>query len=152
MIEDPKKRGILIVDDEEFFTDCVRMALTTRGYETILIADCGTAALNALSSRGHEIYAVLLDLLMPDINGLEVMARLAQSHRFPVGVIAVTADGRLESEMRFMGHGSENVIPAMYCRKPLSLSSLCSRIERVLEQIHDRRMGASRAGGARAES
>jgi DNA-binding response OmpR family regulator len=148
LIENPKDRGILVVDDEQDFADLVRAALVIRGYRFVVTASCGADALRALASSGSEIYVVILDIMLPDFSGLEVMERLLKSHEHPVAVLAVTGYARSEAEARFSSLRSENVFPAKFCRKPLRLSTLCSDVERLLERVHIVRR--DRAGAAQA--
>jgi len=76
---------ILVVDDEPAVREAVDRALRVEGYETELAAD-GAQALEALADRAPD--ALVLDLLMPRVDGLEVCRRLrAAGDRTPVLVL-----------------------------------------------------------------
>ncbi|VJB86694.1 VncR, response regulator [Streptococcus pneumoniae] len=72
---------ILIVEDEEMIREGVSDYLTDCGYETIEAAD-GQEALEQFSS--YEVALVLLDIQMPKLNGLEVLAEIRKTSQVPV--------------------------------------------------------------------
>ena len=114
-------RRVLIVDDEPMVRAHLRHALEGQGYE-VEEAETGYAALSAISERAPS--AVLLDVTMPDISGIEVVKRLRQrgSH-VPVilssGYHGATLDVERGSFQAFL-------------RKPYVLADLLAAVERVL--------------------
>ena len=98
-------RPILIVDDEPVQRRLVEAAISKFGFEPIT-ADGGEAAIQALEGpRGRDIAAVILDLMMPGIDGVEVLARMrARDIRIPV--IVQTAKGGIETAVSAMRAGA----------------------------------------------
>ena len=80
---------ILIVEDEEMIREGVSDYLTDCGYETIEAAD-GQEALEQFSS--YEVALVLLDIQMPKLNGLEVLAEIRKTSQVPVLMLTAFQD------------------------------------------------------------
>jgi DNA-binding NtrC family response regulator len=97
--------AVLVVDDDPVQRRLVDAALTKFGYRTIL-ASGGEEGLAALDGpQGREISAVVLDLVMPGIGGLDVLARLRQRDN-PAPVIVQTSQGGIESVVAAMRAGA----------------------------------------------
>jgi two-component system, chemotaxis family, CheB/CheR fusion protein len=118
-------KTILVVDDHADTRELLRQALESLG-ATVRTATSGEDALTFLTAQVPEL--ILLDLLMPGMDGLTVMKRLRADPRLAaVPVVAVTAlgmdaDYKLTGEAGFEGHVS----------KPFDLEGLASVLERVL--------------------
>ena len=98
-------RPILIVDDDPVQRRIVEAAISKFGYEPIT-ADGGEAALAALEGpRGRDIAAVILDLVMPGVDGLEVLKRMREGE-IHVPVIVQTAKGGIETAVSAMRAGA----------------------------------------------
>jgi two-component system response regulator MprA len=122
---------ILVVDDEPAVRDAVDRALRVEGYETQLAAD-GAEALEALAERAPD--ALVLDLLMPHVDGLEVCRRLrAAGDRTPV--LVLTARDGVPDRVRGLDAGADD-----YLVKPFALEELLARLRALL-----RRGGAERS-------
>lgn len=117
------KSTIIVVDDDEAILDSLRMNLETAGY-AVRTYRSGTALLNDRSQPPGD--CVLLDLNMPDLNGLEVQARLKQDARH-LPVIMITAKGDVQSAVKAMRLGAVDFI-----EKPLSSETVLRSIERAL--------------------
>lgn len=88
---DEQKIELLVVDDEEFNRDILEEYLTEGGY-AVTLAEDGEAAWDVLNSGGHNFSAVLLDRMMPRLDGMELLKRIKSVSRFEhIPVIFQTA-------------------------------------------------------------
>lgn len=119
------RKRILVVDDEARMRRFVRMNLELEGYE-VLEAENG---LNALAKVRDELPdLVLLDVMMPDLDGFETLARLREFSSVPV--IMLTVKGDEEDRIRGLDLGADD-----YVTKPFSPRELSSRIRAVLRRV-----------------
>jgi two-component system response regulator MprA len=123
--------NILVVDDDQAVRDSLRRALVLEGYEVDLAAN-GTEALRILSQRAPD--AVILDLQMPDIDGLEVCRRL-RSLGDMTPVLMLTARGAVDDRVEGLDAGADDYMP-----KPFDLAELFARLRALLRR---RMAGAS---------
>ena len=118
---------ILVVDDERAVRDSLRRALELEGYEVELAAD-GAEALYRLESNGQPD-AVVLDVLMPGVDGLEVCRRLrAKGNAVPV--LMLTARAEVESRVEGLDAGADDYLP-----KPFALEELLARLRALLRRM-----------------
>jgi two-component system, OmpR family, response regulator MprA len=116
---------ILVVDDEPAVREAVDRALRLEGYETELAAD-GAQALEALADRAPD--ALVLDLLMPHVDGLEVCRRLrAAGDHTPV--LVLTARDAVPDRVRGLDAGADD-----YLVKPFALEELLARLRALLRR------------------
>jgi two-component system OmpR family response regulator len=116
---------ILVVDDEPYITDLLGAALRFEGFD-VETAATGAEALT-LSERSHHDL-VLLDVMLPDVNGTEVCRRLrARGSRTPV--LFLTARDATEDKVGGLTVGGDD-----YVTKPFSLDELVARIHAVLRR------------------
>jgi two-component system, OmpR family, response regulator MprA len=116
---------ILVVDDEPAVREAVDRALRLEGYETELAAD-GAQALEALADRAHD--ALVLDVLMPHVDGLEVCRRLrAAGDQTPV--LVLTARDAVPDRVRGLDAGADD-----YLVKPFALEELLARLRALLRR------------------
>jgi len=121
-----KPMRILVVDDERAVRDSLRRALELEGYDVELAAD-GEEALERLAQNG-EPDAVVLDILMPKIDGLEVCRRLRrEGHRLPV--LMLTARDEVENRVAGLDAGADD-----YVTKPFALEELLARLRALLRR------------------
>jgi len=124
---------VLVVDDEPNIVDVITMALRFQGFATASAAT-GRAAIAAVGS--FKPHLVVLDVMLPDMEGFEVARRLgAQQARVPV--LFLTARDATDDKVRGLTLGGDD-----YVTKPFSLEELIARIRTILR----------RAGLAEAES
>jgi len=118
----PAKR-VLIVDDEELIRELLRKALSEAGYQVEQAAD-GAAGLERLKSSSFDV--VLLDIWMPRMNGLEVLASLHELPS-PPRVIVMTADHTPETLLNAIREEAY-----LYIGKPFSPSTLVDLVGKAL--------------------
>ena len=117
---------ILVVDDERAVRDSLRRALELEGYAVELAAD-GEEALERLGVNGDPD-AVILDVLMPGIDGLEVCRRIRRDgNRVPV--LMLTARDEVENRVAGLDAGADD-----YVTKPFALEELLARIRALMRR------------------
>ena len=117
---------VLVVDDERAVRDSLRRALELEGYDVELAAD-GEEALERLAQNG-EPDAVVLDILMPRMDGLEVCRRLRrEGHSLPV--LMLTARDEVENRVAGLDAGADD-----YVTKPFALEELLARLRALLRR------------------
>jgi len=119
----PKK--ILIVDDEPFNLDLLEQELTDQGYLIERAVD-GRQALKQVDSYQPDL--VLLDYLMPDMNGLEVLKEI-RKREDDIPVIMLTAHGTIERAVEAMKEGAYDFIP-----KPFEPDHIALTVRKALER------------------
>jgi two-component system OmpR family response regulator len=126
---------ILVVDDEANITDLVATALRYEGFE-VEASDSGRAALSKVA--GFRPHLLVLDVMLPDLDGFEVLRRLS-SEGIKVPVLFLTARDATEDKVRGLTMGGDD-----YVTKPFSLEELVARVRAVL-----RRAGVDEGSSAR---
>jgi two-component system, OmpR family, response regulator MprA len=122
---------ILVVDDERAVRESLRRALELEGYEIELAAD-GREALSRLAENdGSQPDAVILDVLMPGVDGLEVCRRLRRGGS-SVPVLMLTARDEIESRVSGLDAGADD-----YVTKPFALEELLARVRALLRRTSD---------------
>ena len=117
---------ILVVDDEAAVRDALRRALRLEGYEVELAAD-GAEALQRLAD-GAQPDALLLDVLMPGVDGLEVCRSLRRAgSRLPV--LMLTARAEVSDRVSGLDAGADD-----YLAKPFALQELLARLRALLRR------------------
>lgn len=114
---------ILIADDEVEFASTLATRLELRGYDTD-IANSGEQTLEAISRQIPDL--LLLDLKMPDLDGLEVLAQLRETHK-NLKVIMLTGHGSYSAGNQGMALGAVD-----YIMKPVEMKHL---LEKIAEAI-----------------
>ena len=117
---------ILIVDDERAVRESLKRALVLEGYEIELACD-GLEALERLGSDG-QADAVLLDVLMPGMDGLEV-CRTIRRNGNPVPVLMLTARTQVDDRVEGLDAGADD-----YVTKPFALEELLARLRALLRR------------------
>jgi two-component system KDP operon response regulator KdpE len=129
---------ILVVDDEPALLRVLTAGLQARGYRT-RTATTGAQALEAITIAEPDV--TLLDLGLPDLDGIEVCRRLRQASRNPI--IVLTADGAEDRKIQALDEGADD-----YVTKPFSLPELLARIRVALRHRHTLARGGAEIGGA----
>ncbi len=125
----PRKRTVVVVEDEEAIRRGIADTLRAGGYEPIEAADGETGLAEA---RGAGVDVVLLDLLLPKKDGFDVLAELRVTHP-SLPVIILTARGSEDDRVRGLRGGADD-----YMVKPFSARELLARVEAVLRRSPDR--------------
>ena len=118
-------RRILVVDDEPSIVDAVATALRYEGYE-VDEASNGRDALGAVMSREPDL--IVLDWMLPDIDGIEVGRRLREQG-FKTAILFLTAKDSTENKVEALRAGGDD-----YVTKPFSLAEIVARIQAILRR------------------
>jgi two-component system OmpR family response regulator len=116
---------ILVVDDEPSITDLVSTVLRYEGFEVETSATGRTALKAATSFRPH---LVILDVMLPDLDGFEVQRRLA-ADRLRTPILFLTPRDATEDKVRGLTMGADD-----YVTKPFSLEELVARVRAILRR------------------
>lgn len=119
--------SVLVVDDEPTIGEVVSRYLRRAGYEARVARD-GREALELAAAKRPDL--VLLDVMMPGHDGLEVMRRLRAREHDRVAVIMLTAKGEESDRVAGLRLGADD-----YVVKPFSPSELLARVEAVLRRV-----------------
>ncbi len=116
-----------MVDDEKSITDLVTMALHLQGV-TVEVANTGADALRVVQSfRPH---LVVLDVMLPDLDGFSLLERMGQDRRSAdIPVLFLTARGDLDDRLRGLALGGDD-----YMTKPFSVEEMLLRINAILRR------------------
>ena len=126
-----RKRLVLIVEDEYVNRELLNAHLEN-DYE-LLFAETGAEALDILHARSETLSLVLLDLILPDINGMEILRRIKQDTDLArIPVIVLTSD--VESEVESLDAGASDFISKPYPRPPV----IMARVRRSIELSENR--------------
>ena len=117
-------RPILVVDDDLKIVRLVRMYLEREGFRVIEATD-GRSALAAISREMPAL--VVLDLMLPEIDGLEVIRAVRRTDRTPI--IVLSARGMTGDRITGLAAGADDYLP-----KPFSPAELVLRVKRILER------------------
>jgi two-component system response regulator ResD len=127
---EPTRGSILVVDDEPTIAEVVARYLARAGYEASTAGD-GPSAVAAAAARRPDL--VVLDIMLPGIDGLEVMRRLHEDGDERVPVILLTAKGEESDRLVGLGRGADD-----YVVKPFSPLELVARVDAVLRRTEGR--------------
>ena len=119
---------ILIVDDESRMRKLIRDFLTVKGY-SILEAENGEKALEIFEEEKSKIGLILLDVMMPKLDGWSVLRQIRQDSKVPV--IMLTARGEEQDELFGFELGVDE-----YISKPFSPKILVARVEAILRRTN----------------
>ncbi len=123
-MEDSRPRRVLVVDDEPRMIHFIRLNLEHDGYE-VIEATSGTEALDNLRDRLPDL--ILLDVMMPEMDGFETLQLLREISTVPV--IMLTAKGEEEDRVRGLELGADD-----YITKPFSPREMVSRVRAVIRR------------------
>ena len=117
---------ILIIEDEENLAKFVEMELKHEGYETDVELD-GRAGLQAALNQDFDL--ILLDLMLPELNGIEVARRVRELKNTPI--IIMTARDSVIDRVSGFDHGADD-----YIVKPFAIEELLARVRALLRRIN----------------
>ena len=113
---------ILVVDDEPAILRALRAGLVARGHEAV-VAVSGEDAIGKVATEAPDV--VVLDLGLPDIDGLEVLRRIREWSDVPV--VVLTAEGSDDRKVQALDQGADD-----YVTKPFSMAELLARVRVAL--------------------
>ena len=119
-----QKEKILIVEDDSGISDFVNLELQHEGFETS-IAATGREALEQFEKFNPDM--ILLDVMLPELSGLEVLRRIRKTSQVPV--IMVTARGETYDKVNGLDAGADDYLP-----KPFEIEELLARMRAVLRR------------------
>jgi len=134
--------SVLVVEDEKHLADGLRFNLKAEGFE-VETASSGEEALSLLVDRSKTFDVVVLDVMLPGMDGFALASRLRSQGEF-VPILMLTARGLAEDVLRGFEAGADDYLP-----KPFELSVLLARINALLrrrEWFHKDRKAAPNAG------
>jgi DNA-binding response OmpR family regulator len=118
---------VLVVEDEAHLAEGLRFNLQAEGYGVEVAGD-GEAALKRLEGASGRFDAVVLDVMLPGINGFEVVSTLRKAKNF-IPVLILTARGRPEDVLEGFGAGADDYLP-----KPFELPIFLARLQGLLRR------------------
>jgi two-component system, OmpR family, response regulator len=133
-VELPGPGRVLVVDDESAITDAVATALRYEGFDTLEAAS-GRGAVHAIDEFRPDL--VLLDVMLPDIDGFEIARRLRDG-RQRTPVIFLTAKDAADDKLAGLAIGDD------YVTKPFSLAEVVARVRAVLRRTRGEEEGVLR--------
>lgn len=116
---------VLIVEDEENISNLIKMSLTQVGYRCQCVYD-GEAAADKIEKNTFDL--ILLDIMLPKINGFELMEYIKD---FNIPVIFITAKNDINDKVKGLKLGADD-----YITKPFDIAELLARVEVVLRRYH----------------
>ncbi len=122
-----REMKILIVEDEQHIADGLQFNLEAEGFETELAAD-GKLALDILSANGSRFDAIVLDVMLPDVDGFTVAKRLRETENF-TPILMLTARNRPEDVLHGFESGADDYLP-----KPFELQIFMARLNGLLRR------------------
>ena len=118
--------NILIVDDEQRMRKLVRDYMIREGYKVLEAAD-GRQALDIFNNEGNSISLIILDVMMPEMDGWQVCAQIRKTSRVPIIMLTAKSDER--DELRGFELGVDE-----YVTKPFSPRTLSARVNAILRR------------------
>ncbi|HZK31441.1 MAG TPA: response regulator transcription factor [Corynebacterium sp.] len=116
---------ILVVDDERSVRDSLRRSLAFNGYGVVLASD-GEEAISVIDREAPDL--VILDILMPRIDGMEV-CRILRSRGYEKPVLILTARGEVADRVAGLDAGADDYLP-----KPFALEELLARVRSLIRR------------------
>jgi two-component system OmpR family response regulator len=138
MTNGSRQPRVLVVDDEEHITELVAMGLGYNGFDVERVAS-GRSALEAVDRHRPDL--IVLDVMLPDLDGFEVARRLrsAEGAATAVPIIFLTARDTTADKVQGLRLGSDD-----YVTKPFSIEELIERVKAVLRRARGAGPGESR--------
>jgi len=119
-----RQPGVLIVDDEPHIVDFLEVGFSYEGFR-VLVATSGPEAIEMATM--HQLDVIILDIMLPGLNGLEVMRRIRKAS--DVAVIMLTAKEGIDDRVVGLDTGADD-----YMTKPFAFKELMARVRAVLRR------------------
>lgn len=117
-------KSILIIEDDKSIQNFLKLSLKTNGYKTIESSD-GLSGISMFMSHNPDL--ILLDLGLPDIDGIEVLAQVRSSSSIPI--VIVSARGQENEKVAALDMGADD-----YVTKPFAIGELLARVRVALRR------------------
>lgn len=117
---------VLLVEDDPTLRSTLAFNLTREGYK-VLTARTGTAALELVEARGDELSLILLDVMLPELSGLQVLRQVRRKYDVPV--LMLSAKGEEQDKVDGLELGADD-----YVVKPFSLRELLARVRATVRR------------------
>nr|PZN87537.1 MAG: DNA-binding response regulator [Acidobacteriota bacterium] len=127
--------SLLVVEDEPHIASGLRFNLEAEGHD-VEVVETGEAALDVVEARGSSLDAIVLDVMLPGIDGFEVAATLRERGHF-VPILMLTARGRAQDVLQGFAAGADDYLP-----KPFDLAILVARVHALLRRRQWHQAGA----------
>ena len=134
---------ILVVDDEARMRKLIKDFLTAKGY-SILEAEDGEKALQVFEESSNKIDLIILDVMMPKLDGWSVLRQIRQTSKVPI--IMLTARGEEQDELFGFELGVDE-----YISKPFSPKILVARVEAILKRTESNKVEEKDYGGIKID-
>lgn len=122
------KKRVLVAEDEQAIREFIVINLKRAGYETVEAAD-GLEALNQYEACSGDIAVALLDIMMPNMDGLEVCKILREKNN-AIGILMLTAKTQEMDKVTGLLNGADD-----YVTKPFSPSELMARVDAIYRRV-----------------
>ena len=118
---------ILVVEDEKKLADALKRGLELEGYAVDIVED-GKKALTRISLHRTDYDLVILDLMLPSMNGLEI-CREVRSLDITLPILVLTARAEIDTKVTLLSAGADD-----YLVKPFSFAELSARVQALLRR------------------
>ena len=137
--------SVLVVEDTPEIARLIRRSLMLEGYQ-VAVAEDGRSALSSIRDRPPDL--IVLDLMLPDIDGIEITKRVRAleeaDHLLPLPILMVTALDDVQDRVSGLDAGADDYLP-----KPFAIPELVARVKALLRRSNHARDAS--AGGGPAE-
>ena len=120
-------KKVLVAEDEESIREFIVINLTRSGYD-VMQADNGAAALDIFQKEGGDFDVAILDIMMPDLDGFQVLQQVRQTSNVPV--LMLTAKSGEEDKVSGLRMGADD-----YLTKPFSINELMARVNSLIRRF-----------------
>ncbi len=117
---------ILIIEDEIAISDLIKIGLESQGYRCETVSD-GEKAADYIEQKDYDL--ILLDIMLPKVDGYEVLEYVKQIKKMPV--IFITAKSELKDKVKGLNDGADD-----YITKPFDMEELIARVQAVLRRYN----------------
>ena len=117
--------NVLVCDDDKAILESIRIYLDNEGYNVITASD-GAQALEKI--EGNDIHCVVLDIMMPRLDGLKATLKIREKHNF--SIILLSAKSEDTDKITGLGFGADD-----YVTKPFSPSELMARVDAIYRRV-----------------
>lgn len=122
-----EQRSILIVDDQKDLCEMIERIFTNAGFTNLTIANTGAQALHLWSTLNPDM--IILDVMLPDIDGFTILKDVRESSRIPI--LMLTARGEADSKFLGFENGADD-----YLTKPFLPKELLLRVQALMKRAY----------------